>query len=84
MQGVSRRLQSGLTDTPSQRQGKRVACAFSQMVLHLHSARTDDHGDPPSAAAADIDADPGLEGGFMPAEDPGVLYADEDLSLIHI
>lgn len=86
LQGVSRRLQSGLTDAPSQRQGKRVACAFSRMVVELHHARKRDQGAGTEDAAtseAAMHADREVGGDFMPAEDPGVLYMDEDLSLLH-
>ena len=82
VQGVSRRLQSGLTDAPSQRQGKRVARAFSQMVVRLHSSR-EAPTELPAAAKPDVPADPVEDAAFMPAEDPGELYADEDLSLLH-
>lgn len=81
MQGVSRRLQSGLTDAAAQRQGKRIARAFSQMVVQLHASRKQDktpNGESQDTAASE----PGLDGGFMPVEDPGVLYEEEDLSLL--
>lgn len=75
-----------MTDAPSQRQGKRVARAFSQIVVQLHSSRKHSsagvNGDTTAADEAMHEPVSGLDGAFMPAEDPGVLYSDEDLSLL--
>jgi hypothetical protein len=82
VQGVSRRLQDGLTDAPAQLQGKRVARMFSQMVVSLHTERQ--HPPHHTACMDTMHSEPELDGaGLMPAEEPGVLFEDEDLSLLH-
>jgi hypothetical protein len=69
LQGVSTRLQSGLTHPAAQRQAKRVARAFSELVAELRTGTSSGGG---GDGGGDDGGDGGFGGAMMPIEDPGV------------